>query len=131
MSITIAIVLLIAPTVYFFARYLCDYGFSFRSVDGWGVFPIAAVILLSANVAALLGTEIGVVLKELHFSSRGYLIFFVSGIAYSVAIFPRLTAEGMLPNQAAANSTLQSLVAIPAWLWIMLIMILGFVMYPN
>ena len=131
MQTVIAIAALAGPPLFLFARYLSEYGFSFRKADGWGIFPALAVVLLAVHIALMMSPEAVRILNEQLFPVRGLLVFLISGIAFSVAIFPRLVAESVMssPGMKAVRPGL--LVAIPAWLWIILIVAVAAIKYGS
>lgn len=122
MRTSIAIILLTGPSLYQFVHYLREYGLTFKKEDGWGVFPIVAMILLFTYVGVTLSSEVDQILRAEFFPSRGFLIFLVTGVAFSVAIFPKQFAEssGALPRTTGIR--LEWLVAVPAWIWISVVM---------
>lgn len=131
MRIATALILLTGPPLWLLVHYVREYGLTFRKEDGWGVFPVLAVILLLAHVAVLLSAEAGKLLNAEFFPFKGFLFFLVSGVAFSVAIFPKLVAESTDPSQIASTRNLKSLVAVPAWIWILVVILLAILKYAN
>ena len=107
--------------MYVFARYLRDNGFIFRKEEGWGVLPLVAMILWFALVSMTLSAGLGQFLSGEVFPYQGFLIFLVSGIAFSVAIFPKLSAEYSETLPKLSGTNLEWIIVLPAWLWILVV----------
>lgn len=125
MRTSVALILLTGPPLWQFARFLHEYGLTFRKEDGWGLLPLLAVILLLVHVAMTLSAEAGQILNAEFFPFRGFLIFLVSGVAFAVAIFPQLSAESLDSFPKAAGVNLERLIAFPAWIWILIVVALA------
>lgn len=119
MRITVALILLTGPPLWLFVRHLREYSLTFRKEDGWGVFPLLAVILLLVYVTITMSSDVGQILNKEFFPFRGFLFFLVSGIAFAVAIFPKLCAESTESFPQAAGINLEWTIAVPAWIWIL------------
>ncbi|WP_376695520.1 hypothetical protein [Wenzhouxiangella sp. EGI_FJ10305] len=124
MKTAIALMLLVGPPLSLFGLYIREYGLTISKPGGWNVFSLLAVLLLLASVAVILSGEAGRVLNAPFFPFRGILIFFVSGVAFSAAIFPGVFAQytGTLPK--ADELRLEWLIAVPAWMWILVVIAL-------
>ena len=114
MQTVIAIIALAGPSMCLFARYISEYGFSFGKEDGWGIFPALAAMLLAVHAAFMLSPEAVQLLSEQFFPVRGFLFFLVSGVAFSVAIFPQIVAESATDSPVVSDIKIKSLVAIEA-----------------
>lgn len=125
MRTTIALILLTGPPLYLFARCLREYGLTFRKADGWGALPLLAMLLLLAHVAVILSAEAGQILNASFFPFRGFLFFLVSGEAFSAAIFPRMFAEAIGALQNSGGLCLEWLIAVPAWICILVVIALA------
>jgi len=123
--------LLIAPSLYLSLKYLQEYGLSTAKISGRLFLSLFAALLLVGHVLATVGGRLGEILAADFFPSRGFLIFMVSGFAYGAAIFPKLLVETHGPLKGSFGSGPVWLVAISAWLWILILILLGAVYHAS
>lgn len=131
MRTAIALICLTGPSLYLAIQYLRDYGLAFGKEYGWGVWRVLALVLLLAHVYETVSGRSSDVLDAEFFPFRGFLFFAVSGVAYGAAIFPRIIAEknGTAERLSAGNRNW--VVAIPAWIWIAVLIGLAVVQYAG
>lgn len=84
-----------------------------------------ALLLLLGHVFVTVSGKLGEILDADFFPFRGFLFFILSGAAYGAAIFPHLIVERSGLSEGLAERERRWLVAIPAWIWISVLVVLA------
>lgn len=127
----VSLTFLCGPSLYLLLMYFREYGFRIGRDSGWGVFPALAIILLLGHVFDTVSGRLGEILAADFFPVRGYLFFAVSGAAYGAAIFPHLLAEDRAVFGKSNGFKHTQLIAIPAWIWLSVLIILAVFQYAS
>ena len=125
MRTTIALICLTTPSLYLLLKYLHEYGLTIGKISGRWFWSLFALVLLVAHVFTTVSGRLADILAADLFPFRGFLFFMVSGFAYGAAIFPQLLIEKNGPLERSLGSNYVWIVAIPAWLWISVLIILA------
>ncbi|MDZ7789046.1 MAG: hypothetical protein U5L08_00845 [Xanthomonadales bacterium] len=89
------------------------------------------MILLLGHMYVTVSGRLGDILNADFFPSRGFLFFALSGAAYGAAIFPQLILESNGATEGPSGFSRDWLVAIPAWIWLSILIGLAAIQYAS
>ena len=75
--------------------------------------------------------RLGDILNADFFPFRGFVFFTISGAAYGAAIFPQLILERNGATEDPSGFNRDWLVAIPAWIWLSILIGLAAIQYAS
>ena len=90
-----------------------------------------ALILLLGHIYVTVSGSLGDIVNADFFPLRGFLFFAISGAAYGAAIFPQLIVESDAATEGPSGFNRDWLVAIPAWIWLSILIGLAAIQYAS
>lgn len=127
----VALLSLTIPSAWLFFRHVRSNGWVFGRDVGLAYLSLLAAFILVWNAFVVLRPPVETILHADFFHTRGLLFFAVSGLAYGAAIFPRVVAESMGLPEKISESRTDWLVAVPAWIWLVVLIVLGVVGFDT
>jgi hypothetical protein len=108
-----------------------EYGLGIERISGRLLLSVFAAALLVGHVITTVSGRWGEILAGDFFPSKGFLFFLVSGFAYGAAIYPDLIADQGQPGGSNIGNGRVWLIAVPAWIWISLLMLMAAVYHAG
>jgi hypothetical protein len=125
MRTTLALICLTAPALSLALVYVRENGPRPGGISTGGICSLLAAILLLAHFVSIVNGPSAENLAADFFPSRAFLFYAVSGLAYGAAMFPQLLADKSGVTRQLRPVKAAWLIAIPGWLWIVVLIILA------